>query len=264
MTIKKLKSIFTLLIVFITCACCSNENYEAFPPYNDSYIQKFTDINQISVRTGYRIIIKDKTVTFDTVGKIPTDGFCIKLEAKSDQGFYAADAPQISNEYLKYCKLIDVVGDKNFKTKKRYYGVLDNTTSVAITDTLSSIIVTCDKEYNNIPANASLNNLITVLFDNPYVVVKNNYKDYQGADSYSAFILKADGKTHNIRVKGFPYAFVGDELSSIDWKTKPFIGNEWLFVFNQKPKVPDTYTFKIKVVKLNGEILEVTTKPTQL
>lgn len=86
MTIKKLKSIFTLLIVFITCACSSNENYEAFPPYNDSYIQKFTDINQISVRTDYSIVIKDKTVSFRTE-EITTDGFYIRLEAKSAPRF---------------------------------------------------------------------------------------------------------------------------------------------------------------------------------
>lgn len=260
--------IVSILAVFVIYACDSNEGPDSNPPYNDSYIQKFTDVTQISAKAGFGISVNkdDKIVDFYTgTTYIPKDLHILHIlvEAKSTEGFYSADAPKTTNEYQEYNKLISKLDDTGFKKKDRFYGVL-NTTSVAITDTLSSIIVTCDKEYCSIPANTNLNSLITVVFDNPYVVVRNNYKNYEGADSYTAYNIRSESITENFMIADFPYAFVGGNLSLMDWKTKPFIGNQWLLIFNQNPELSDTYTFKIKVTKLNGEMLEAMTEPIKL
>lgn len=253
------------LTICITCTCCDKNESEANPPYNDSYIQKFTEVTQISAKADFGVSVNedDKTVYFYTGTTSISKDLHILVEAKSANGFYSADDPKTANEYKEYCRLISKLSDTGFKRRDRYYGVL-NTTSVAITETLSSIVVTCDKEYCNTPANTSLNHLITVVFDNPYAVVQNNYKNYEGTDSYYAYNIRAENMKENFMISGFPYAFIGGNLSLMDWKTKLFIGNRWLLIFNKKPEVLDTYTFKIKVVKLNGEILDATTEPVKL
>lgn len=256
-----------ILITFISISfmSCDKNNDDPNPPYNNSYIQRFTDIDQILVTGDYGILADEnkKTVYFGADGAETGDGFYLSVEAKSTKGLYRADAPKSSELYSEYLKYTTLIGDNSFKMKDRFYGVL-GFTSTAITDTLMSVVVTCDKAFGReIPANSNLNHLIYVFFDNPYNVVVNNYEDYTGADNYSAKIKITD-RFDDRKVKGFPYAFVGGKLSEMEWKSKPFIGNEWLLVFRRKPDVTDTYTFTVKVTNTKGRSFEVYTKPLKL
>ncbi len=257
--------LIVIALMQLSYASCSDNNHDPNPPYNNSYIQKFTDVEQITASTNYGITINetDKIVYFETDNADTKDGFYLSLEAKSSNGFYAADAPKESAAYKGYLKYINLIGDTNFKLSDRYYGVLSNH-SIAITDTLMSIVVTCDKSFSSeVPANTSLNHLISVFFDNPYKVVKNSYNNYNGNDSYLAK-TKTKDKVENIMIKDFPYAFVGDKLSEIEWKSKPFIGNKWILVFNQKPDLTGIYTFKIEITNKRGNVIEVFTQAIEL
>jgi hypothetical protein len=258
--------IICCFVVLSVIACNNNEDNESDPPYNNSYIQKFTAVDQITVTTGAGILLNkdNKTVSFIDDEKAK-EGFCITVEATSSKGYFSADAPKQTDSYKEYIKYIDLIRDAAFKQEKRYYGVLNNT-SISITDTIEAITVTSDKAFNeNLSANQSLTSIITVVFDDPYSVVKNGYRNYEGVDSYGALrIIPGKEKTESFMIKGFPYAFVGYYMSDITWRKKPFIGNKWLLIFTEKPQVTGTHKFKISVTKTDGKILEAYTESVEI
>lgn len=268
---KNKASVFLLILFSIFSSAsflsCGSDN-EGDPPYNNSFIQAFTEIDQITAKTSFGATFDKTNHTFYFESDNPNidEGVYIWLKGTSSKGFFAADAPRTSDSYKEYNKYINRIGDKDFTNRPhRYYGILGNNKSIAITDTLSFITVKCDKSYNSTtPVNTSLNHLITVFFDNPYTVVKNNYNNYKGEDSYVVKRILANKNIENVMIDGFPYAFVGHNLSEIDWQKYPFIGNEWLLVFNQRPDVTDTYTFNISMAKSDGSILNVSTKPIKV
>lgn len=237
-----------LSIVFtsFTMLGCNSENKpDSNPPWNNSYIQEFISVDKISVEAGENIYVDFTTKRVEVDPKTLSNKLSFHLSLKGEE--MSADAPKASDSYKKYSEYITLLGDNDFTDREyRYYGVLDSK-PYAIVDTLKSISITCDKDFSQeYPANSELNSLFTVFYDNYYEIVKNNYQNYTQKNAFYTSSM----------VKDFPYAFIGENLATIEFEQKPFIGRFLILYSEVLPDKKGAFTFKIIITKKNGDILE--------
>lgn len=256
---NRLFYIFVLLLILNAC------DFNKDNTVNDSYIQGFVRVSALSIsaKTGLIVDFDNKKVSlqFNDIRKERTysitDGICLYIKSVQSrtEGFYPkwVTGSSSSDLNLKYQEYLDLIGDKGFDKKYRNYGVLCSPClSVAIIDTLQSVAVTCDKDFTeNLPAGSNLNELFTIFYDDPYAVVKNGYRNYTGEDAFR----------DDYMVQDFPYAFIGNKLSAVDFTKKPFIGDTWILYLNEAPDKTDTYTFSVKITKTDGTVLSARTYP---
>lgn len=263
------KKLLCILVLLLMLNACGDERVgpDSQPPYNDSYIQGFVPVSNISVSTGVglKIDFENKITLFKESYHLEkkdyypvSDGIQMWIEGvySEKDAFFSRGLAYSTHAYVKYTEYTDLLGDNGFKEKRRYYGVLcEQIASVAIIDTLESIKVTCDKDFSDaLPTGSNISGLFTVFYDNPYLVVKNGYRNYTGEDAFR----------DDYMVQGFPYAFIGNKLSSVDFTKKPFIGNIWLLYLNEAPDKTDTYTFTVEVTKTDGTVLEAKADPLNI
>ncbi|MDR1896310.1 MAG: hypothetical protein LBR10_05925 [Prevotellaceae bacterium] len=114
---------------------------------------------------------------------------------------------------------------------------------------IKSVIISSDKDFNTAhPAGSSLNDLFTIYFNDPYALIKNNYRPIEGTYTY----LSGDNL-------GYPFAIFKETLSSVRFIERPFIDHRWDIVLNVGPETSDTYIFYVKVVLEDDSVLEAET-----
>lgn len=251
------QSVVLLLLVSILFNCHSKEDSPAYPAFNNSYIQSFVghyDTIRVQDKVGIYIDHTDKTIRRQTTS-IPSynldkayniaDGMVLEIEANS-QGY------ELNSTTSEYKKIIELLGDDDFKLD---YRVGWDLAPVAILDTLSSISITCNQDYTkDYPAGSDITALFFVCFEHPYLVIKNNYKNYEGLDAYK----------FNGIVAGFPHAMVGGNLKTMNFSDRPSIGKSWICQFLYAPDDTGVYTFNIEVTKTNGKKMTTISKPFKI
>jgi len=254
-TILLLLAIVSCLLGGMSCVDVNNENNSGPPIYEVSYIQgfyKFKDLHIFPIGG----ILADKTkneinlshTNFDkpVVYKI-TDGVGIALSISGrffdwrKGGIYTGD----------YYKLVEQIGDTSYNSKKKF-SINTHGYIIAVADTLQSINITCDKQFDeNHPAGSSLNDLFSIYLEDPCATIKNGYKSSTGSDYYSLTRPFApDAKT--------PYSLFGAKLTSVNLVDKPHIGYQMFLGLDVAPENTGEYVFTVSITDKQGKTIEKT------
>ncbi|MCS4229284.1 hypothetical protein [Sphingobacterium sp. BIGb0165] len=261
-----MKDLLMLLSAFFLASVsgCGKSDINS-PPYppgkKKSYIQNFisTDTLTILERVNTKIIKNELDFNGSSlVNHAENNGKVFSLEnnimlfasLEWKKGFkdgnfdYAIISPP--NE-----KYVQLSGDTHYNAEP-IFGL--HSAPIAIIDTLESIKITSDRAFgDDLPAGANLNRLFKVYFEDPYLVIANNYKQPEGG-------YRLAGINYNI----FPHIITGGRLDEINFVNKPFIGNTYMCILSQLPKEQGNYRFKISIKTKNGKIIENTSRPISI
>lgn len=230
-----------------------NEEKKIFATNNPEWNSIWTDTvthELFSVNDGIVVFVeglaKDSSGYFFDVKGIGSNDFLFSNGHSPNEPFYL----QRKEGYDKY---IALVGDTLFNKKTT------TTVAVALLDTLSSIVITADKDFNvNHSAGADLSGLFSVYFYDPYAFVKNGYQPPEGAYNISdeLFIVSADERIHAPIFK--------EKLSEASFVERPFIGNEWYCLLDVAPEKTGEYIFNVAVTLVDGTVLEAQSPPINI
>jgi hypothetical protein len=195
-----------------------------------------------SVNDGIAVFVKglakDSSGYFYDVKGIGSEDFLFSNGHSPNEPFYL----QRKEGYDKY---IAIIGDTLFNKKAA------TTVAVSLLDTLSSIIITADKDFDaDHSADSDLSSLFSVYFYDPYAFVKNGYQPPEGTYNIDdeAFIAPPDERIYT--------PFFKEKLSEANFAERPFIGNEWYCLLNLAPAKTGEYVFHVKVTLVDGTVLE--------
>jgi hypothetical protein len=193
-----------------------------------------------------RGLARDSSGYFYDVPYTGSEDFLFSNGHSPNEPFYL----QRKAEYDKY---INVVGDTAFNKKAV------STIAVAILDTLSSIIITANKDFGvNHLAGANLSSLFSIYFYDLYAFIKNGYQPPEGTYNISDehFIAPPDERIHMPLFKA--------KLSELNFAERPFIGNEWYCHLEVAPEKTGEYTFNVQVTLVDGTVLESLSPPINI
>jgi hypothetical protein len=202
-----------------------------------------------SVANGIVVFVKglakDSSGYFYDVKGVGSNDFLFSNGHSPNEPFYL----QRKEGYDKYIALI---GDTLFNKKTT------STFAVALLDTLSSVIITADKDFNvNHSAGANLSGLFSVYFYNPYTFVKNGYQPPEGTyNNDEGFIVPPEERIYS--------PFFKEKLSEVNFVERPFIGNEWYCLLDVAPEKTGEYIFNVEVTLVNGTVLEAQSPPINI
>jgi hypothetical protein len=191
-------------------------------------------------------LAKDSSGYFYDVKGIGSEDFLFSNGHSPNEPFYL----QRKEGYDKY---IAIIGDTLFNKKAT------TTVAVALLDTLSSIIITANKDFDvNHSAGADLSGLFSVYFYDPYAFVKNGYQPPEGTYNVSdeGFIVPPDERIYTPLFKA--------KLSEVNFVERPFIGNEWYCLLDVAPEKTGEYIFKVTVMLVDGTVLEAQSPPINI
>jgi hypothetical protein len=230
-----------------------NEEKRIFIPNNTKWNSTWPDTvthELFSVIDGIVVFVKglakDSSGYFYDVKGIGSEDFLFSNGHSPNEPFYL----QRKEGYDKY---IAIISDTLFNKKTTA------TTAVALLDTLSSIVITTDKDFDaNHPAGADLNSLFSVYFYDPYVFVKNGYQPPEGTynNDDEVFIAPPDERIY--------MPFFKEKLSEVNFVTRPFIGNEWYCLLDVAPEKTGEYIFNVTVTLVGGTVLESQSPPINI
>lgn len=245
--IKAIKAAsFAFLALFcISCADESPNQPYTLPPANPkSYVQGFYALEDIAVSPMKGLSVNETTnsISFDTSfeeDKIYSlsDGILLTVVCLGPLIDFTTNNPH-NTDYWNY---VEKIGDTGYNSTVRW-GVLSDY-PLAITDTLQSIKITCDKEFNpSSPAGSDLSGLFSVYFESPYRTVKNGYKSYEGDNTVNVTDIPAD----------YPHTMIGGRLKGFNFIDYPFIAPMWFCALEFAPDKTASYTFTVTVDNLRG------------
>jgi hypothetical protein len=214
-----MKDLLTLLSAFFLASVSgcgkSDINSPPYPPgIKKSYIQNFISTDTLTILERVNIKIIKNELDFhgsslvnhaENSGKVFSLDNNIMLFASLEwkEGFrngmfdYAVSSPP--NE-----KYVQLSGDTHYNAEP-VFGL--HSMPIAIVDTLESIEITSDKDFGpGLPAGTNLNSLFKVYFEDPYLVIKNNYKQPEGG-------YRLSGLNYSI----FPHIITGGKLDEINF-----------------------------------------------
>ncbi len=249
-----------LMTACIFCLSCSDDNDNtktAYPPINEkSYIQGFYDLelNNVRVSAGFgllpdkerNIIYFRKTSDTDDISSI---GKGVRLSITIGQDIYGRgliDYKEINPYRSEYFRYIDLINDTLYNSD--IMDGLGGGMAFALTDTLQTIRITCDKDFNaEYKAGSDLSSLFSIYFEEPYTTVKNGYKSSQGKNYYEVDIIR----------KEFPYSFYGELLSKVDLSKKYFIAPLLYLSLEATPDKTAEYLFTVTIKNTQGKEVTV-------
>ncbi|MDR1896309.1 MAG: hypothetical protein LBR10_05920 [Prevotellaceae bacterium] len=156
----------------------------------------------------------------------------------------ASDAECVERTQKYYAQASEI-GDTLFNQMLH----VSDVTAMSTLARIKSVIISSDKDFNAAhPAGSSLNDLFTIYFNDPYALIKNNYRPIEGTYKYLS------GANPD-----YPFAVFKETLSSVRFIERPFIDYRWDIVLNVGPETSDTYIFYVKVVLEDDSVLEAET-----
>ena len=258
-----MKNIITIIgvLLVVSMSACDKGKSDS-PPYppgiKKSYIQRYltTDTLTILERIGATIEENELNLTQasltyheENIGKIfgLEDNIMLFASLEWKEGFKDGffDYTEVQGYDEKYAPM---AGDTYYNAEP-VFGL--RSSPIAITDTLQSIEITTDRDFSpELPAGTNLNHLFKVYFEDPYLVIENEYR--QPAGGY-----RLSGVNYSV----FPHIITGGKLDEINFPEKPFIGNTYMCVLDQLPNEQGEYKFKIRIKKTNGNVIENVSRP---
>lgn len=256
--------IFLFLGIATLSSCTKVDNWA--PPFpfraEESYIQYYRKVDTLIAKVDNGIYINsDREISLSPKeGKESlsiNDGIFINVRGEwkatlvtaiNSLQFGYSEAGIQGEAFQKYRKITD---DTHYNAMPAI-GLLK--APVAISEVLKSFNITCNKAFGKqYPSGTNLNKLFSIYFENPYLVVKNNYQ--QPTNGY---------KLNNVHYDYFPHIMTGGKLNEISFTDLPFIGNIYMCVLNEAPEQTDEYVFTIEIIKTNGEKVMAQTKPVKI
>lgn len=256
--------LITSFFMFQSCNDDDKINGTAYPPINEkSYIQGFYDLelDNVRVQAGFGIPPdKEKNkINFRNItdSENPISGAInVRLGiyiGKNTSGRGLISYPEINTYKVEYFKYIDLIGDTSYNSDKM--DGLDGQMAYALTDTLRTIQITSNKDFNaEYKAGDNLNSLFSIYFEEPYATIKNGYKSLQGKNYYEVDVIR----------KEFPYSFYGERLSEVDFSKKYFIGSQLHLSLEAIPDKTEEYTFTITIRNTQGKEVTVSANPIKI
>ncbi len=248
---KKAAFNFSVLFgVLSVLAGCRSELPGPLPPrLGNSYIWCFIECDEIIVysRPFYieekhgqkHIYYREKSEETLSIA----NGTAIAVMLVGNNFIFSKD-----KEFQEY---VTQMGDTLFNYKKALKEGYGNDSPYAITKTLETVAVTCDKEYNaTYPAGSNLNNLLSVCINDYQSFVKNGYQLYNGEDAYKMEVAMA--------FDGIYRKFAMEET---DFSLYPFMNPYMFILLEQAPEQTDTYSFTVTVKLTDGRTLTATADP---
>lgn len=258
-----MKDIITIIAVFLvvlTGGCDKGKlDSPSYPPgKKKSYVQRYLATDTLTILERIGAIIENNELNLgktslvrheENKGRIfgLEDNIMLFASLEWKEGFRDGffDYPQGKGYDKKYAPM---AGDTYYNAEP-VFGLMSS--PIAIVDTLQSIEITTDSDFSpELPAGTNLNHLFNVYFEDPYLVIQNEYQQPDGGYRLSSV---------NYRI--FPHVITGGKLDEINFPEKPFIGNTYMCVLDQLPKERGEYKFKIRIKKTNGEVIENISRP---
>jgi hypothetical protein len=256
------------ITIFLSLGCMSCDNdkengEDPKPPMNKkSYIQGFFELNDmhISPMSGFLVNKKNNSIKLDGGFDAPkvyeiSDGIGISIAIGSeglDKGLINWKEGGKYTSY--YNELVEKIGDTSYNSEIME-GISAYGSIVSVADTLQSINITCNKQFDEShPSGNNLNDIFSVYVEDPVAVIKNGYKTVTGSNYYSISDMP----------KEFPYCIFGSKLSSVDLINKPYIGIQIYLVLDAVPERTGEYIFTISVINKQGKIIKKTAAPMQI
>ena len=260
---KKILVLFAGLFLFAVTGCETVIN-GSDPNYKEkSYIQSFSELNNISVGfiKGFEVDKTQKTVCFLGAGfdhPMPyeiTDGIGIVIDISDNPEIWIGSITKWGDRASYYNELVEKIGDTHFDTVAYIFQ------SVALADTLKTINITCNKDIDsNHPAGSSLNDIFSIYFDDICAVIKNGYKTLTGQSYYSILVV-VDGE---ICVLEDIRAFYGTKLSSVNLPDKPHSSPRLYLILDTAPENTDEYLFTVSITNTKGKTIEGVSEPIKI
>jgi hypothetical protein len=252
-------------ILCYVCIACSNkieENDPYAPSFlSKSYIQWFIGYDRVQVTAwvgGFKVDENTKTIEY-FIGIDPndrysslSDGIRLSMDIIGQNSFnncarnvtYPDDL--CLEDTRKFLALVAEIGDTSFNREVYTFEYMAFSTLAQI----KSVAITSDKDFNvDHPAGSSLNNLFTIYFNDPYALIKNNYRPIDGTYKYHT----------DIYTENYPFAVFKERLSAVNFMERPFIDYRWDVVLNVAPEITDAYTFYVRVTLADDTVLETST-----
>lgn len=257
-----MKDIIIIISAFLIVASGCDKGKLDSPPYppgtKKSYVQRYLATDTLTILERIGAIIENNELNLSkaslvhheenkgkTFGLADNIMLFASLEWKEGfrDGFFDYTEAQGYDE-----KYAPMAGDTYYNAEP-VFGL--RSVPIAIVDTLQSIEITADSDFSpELPAGANLNHLFKIYFEDPYLVIQNEYRQPDGG-------YRLSGINYSI----FPHAVTGGKLDEINFPEKPFIGNTYMCVLDQLPKEPGAYKFKVRIKKTNGEVIENISRP---
>lgn len=239
-----------LLLIFGSCKQ-DDEIYPgpfSGPKYEKTYIDYFTYVSCIRAAVFSGVLVDEENKVFHNLKRDTSpefneleDGISVFIQSDSrcSIGF------SWLNENSAFYTYANQIGDTLYNSSKK--SMWRN----SIIDTLQTIQIITDQDFDQQHSKGSdISKYFKVFFSNPYLVVKNNYQIYTGEYAY-----KWEDVANDV-----PYAMLGRPLEATDFRNYPFMNDSWNCVLTTAPEVDGAYSFTVKVIKKNGDLLTARTE----
>ena len=160
------------------------------------------------------------------------------------QNQYVASTP-VKDQPSDYWGKVTALGDGKFfgfyLTYSRFY---PNITGFVIDGEVVNVYVTCNRDIDSKhPAGSSLEDILSILYSDPYWVVQNKYRTYKGADACT-----------NDPTTSFPYALRQQPLRVFNQSSHPYIGSVFhLLADNLTFNNDVSYEFTVTITTKDGQ-----------
>ena len=261
-------------------ASCNNEGGDGdYIPeiYIKSYISKFIKCDKIEITSNNGFIVDEKNKLFYHSGDdnsleglvvtvwgdkpaswdYPTNMF-YPVPQIGSTGFLLSNGDSPNDPYYLerqagYDRYVEEVGDTTYNRTLNFMQAVGCVVSCI---PVKSVTITADKSFgSDFPVNTDLSPFFSIIFDDVYATIKNNYAPVSG--SYQPKIDSYDPINN-------PVSYRYLRLSEINLEEYLFTRVLWDLFLDSKPEQTDTYTFYVTMEFTDGTVLKGEAPPIKI
>jgi hypothetical protein len=272
---KTLSYIVSCVCILRVMSACDKVSCDPPGPYPDkeiyfkSYIKEFIKCDSLKLfsHSGY-VLDKENKLYTHGVDETSLEGIIIAVSGRTPAKrnypanlFYDVDIinsagllpngstpdPYDLDRKTGYKKLTKEVGDTAYNRKIEY----DKRLPLVVTiSPVKKVIITADKSFGaNFQSGTDLSSFFSIIFDDAYATIKNNYVQAPGTYRY-------DCEPYTLYSADSPKSLRYLKLSDTNLEKYPFTEAAWDFFLESKPEHTDSYTFHVKITFTDGTVLE--------